>query len=722
MSSPVWITPAGPLFSAYEGNTVLESIRTTTTDTNYILIAGALPPGLSLSTSVLNGVGLIRGTAGNTLNLSKYEFVIRARNNYGVADRTFSIDILGPDQPSWITTTGNAQYLNINGKEYVFTGEWVDFQLQAVPIEAPQDAKIRYYIPDKGGILPPGLTLTDLGKITGFVQDSVSVDGQISPTGGYDTESYDKYMYDHSSTTSGKIPGVPRIYQFIVAATDGISETRRVFKIVVTSVDILNYNISSMPVDIVLPAISTPNIYMQPLQWINGTSLGTIRANNSQDIPVTVYDASPYSGTLQYRLINTGTVSTNLPLGLTLDPDKGYLSGYIPYQPAYTKNYNLTIEATKTDTTTQTKTTATNTFTLAIKGEVESTIQWVTSPNLGQVFVGHVSELAVVAKHINSNYSIKYSLASGTLPPGLTLGSDGSIYGRVEYSNPASYTFTITAGDVYDLSSISRMFVVQTNGENLPEYTNISLRPFLSQDKKDQFREFISNTFTFDPNLIYRYYDYNFGVQRGIQLVVEFGIEKLTLAGYVTALKRNFYKKRFYFGDIKIAIAKNSFGRALYEVVYIDMIDDQAGANSVIYVDNDSYYPGSIENMQKSLRALQLPDGSVIGVDDSYQPLYMQTPQAGEYQIPGYMTVVPICYALPGQGSKIISRIKLSGFDFKLLDFEIDRIIIQGTQDSATTKYLLLQRQNIGDAISSDPILEEDIVWTFDDNVTLTRK
>jgi hypothetical protein len=382
----------------------------------------------------------------------------------------------------------------------------------------------------------------------------------------------------------------------------------------------------------------------------------------------------------------------------------------------------LTIEATKTDTTTQTKTTATNTFTLAIKGEVESTIQWVTSSNLGQVFVGHVSELAVVAKHINSNYSIKYSLASGTLPPGLTLGSDGSIYGRVEYSDPASYTFTITAGDVYDLSSISRMFVVQTNGENLPEYTNISLRPFLSQDKKDQFREFISNTFTFDPNLIYRYYDYNFGVQRGIQLVVEFGIEKLTLARYVTALKRNFYKKRFYFGDIKIAIAKDSFGRALYEVVYIDMIDDQAGANSVIYVDNDSYYPGSIENMQKSLRALQLPDGSVIGVDDSYQPLYMQTPQAGEYQIPGYMTVVPICYALPSQGSRIVSRIKLSGFDFKLLDFEIDRIIIQGTQDSATTKYLLLQRQNIGDVISSDPILEEDIVWTFDDNVTLTRK
>ena len=717
MSAPVWITPAGPLFTAYEGNTVFESIRTTTTDTNYTLIAGSLPPGLYLSTSVSGGLGLIRGVAQNTLNVDRHEFVIRARNNYGLQDRTFSIDILGPDQPTWVTTTDSDQYLQINGKKYVFTKEWVDFQLEANPTEAPGTAKIRYYVPDQGGILPPGLILTQDGKITGFVEDCVSVDGEISPTGGYDTESYDKYTYDHSPTTFGKIPGVPRIFQFIVAATDGTAETRRVFKIVVTSVDILNYNTTSMPIDIVLPTIPT----MQPLQWINGSTLGTVRANNNQNIPVTVYDAFPYSGSLTYRIINTGTTETNLPLGLTLDADQGYLSGYIPYQPAYTQNYRLTVEATKTDSVTSAKTTATNTFTLAVKGEVETTIQWVTTSSLGQIFLGHVSELAVVAKHISSDYPIKYKLTSGSLPPGLSLAIDGSIYGRVSYDPIDTYTFTIEASDIYDLSAVDRTFTVNTNGYEAPEYTNITLKPFLSQDKRDQYREFTNNTFTFDPSLIYRYYDYNFGVQRGIQLVVEFGIEKLSLEGYVKALKQNFYKKRFYFGDIKVAVAKKA-NNIVYEVVYLDMIDDQAGANSVVYVDNDLYYPGSIENMQKSLRALQLPDGATITVDDSYQPLYMQTPQSGDYKIPGYMTVVPICYALPGQGAKIVSRIKLSGFDFKLLDFEIDRIVIQGTQDSPTTKYLILQRQNIGDAISSDPYLEEDIVWTFDDNVTLTRK
>jgi hypothetical protein len=55
------------------------------------------------------------------------------------------------------------------------------------------------------------------------------------------------------------------------------------------------------------------------------------------------------------------------------------------------------------------------------------------------------------------------------------------------------------------------------------------------------------------------------------------------------------------------------------------------------------------------------------------------------------MRVIPLCYALPGQGDKIISRIKLSGFDFKLLNFEVDRLIVQESLDSTTAKYLMLE-------------------------------
>jgi hypothetical protein len=37
-----------------------------------------------------------------------------------------------------------------------------------------------------------------------------------------------------------------------------------------------------------------------------------------------------------------------------------------------------------------------------------------------------------------------------------------------------------------------------------------------------------------------------------------------------------------------------------------------------------------------------------------------------------------------------------------MLDFEIDRIIVQQSTDHATAKYLILERQSIGDPIKTD--------------------
>jgi hypothetical protein len=61
------------------------------------------------------------------------------------------------------------------------------------------------------------------------------------------------------------------------------------------------------------------------------------------------------------------------------------------------------------------------------------------------------------------------------------------------------------------------------------------------------------------------------------------------------------------------------------------------------------------------------------------------------------MRVIPICYTLPGKGSSIVSRIKHSGFDFKLLDFEVDRIVVQNSKDNDSAKYLIFPRLNITD-------------------------
>jgi hypothetical protein len=54
----------------------------------------------------------------------------------------------------------------------------------------------------------------------------------------------------------------------------------------------------------------------------------------------------------------------------------------------------------------------------------------------------------------------------------------------------------------------------------------------------------------------------------------------------------------------------------------------------------------------------------------------------------GFIKAIPICYTKPGEGATVVKKINISGFDFKLIDFEVDRLIITNTIDSTVDKYL----------------------------------
>lgn len=642
---------------------------------------------------------------------TRSRFVIRATTPNGPRDRTFYIDVEGTDDPLWNTSEG---YLPVGvfGENYALNNQYVDYQLSATPVESPLGTELKYYIANNDGNLPPGLSLSETGRITGFLKDQLLYDGYISKDGGYDTESYDGYGYDHAGRYAGQtlddtVTGLPKIYQFKVSVTDGINIVKRVFKILVSSTEILRYNTTSMPVDIVLP---NPISSIQPVQWLVSSDLGSIRANNFQDIRVEVYDPAPLVGTLTYTLVEGEDIYSKLPQGLRLDPKVGHIYGYTPYQPAYTHNYTLTINAVKENKTTHELFTATNTFTLALRGEVESYIEWVSDSDLGSIDTGVTSEISVSAQQLKTNYDVKYVQTGGTIPQGLTLQRDGSLSGFVEYGHTGTYTFTVLATDVYELGAIEKEFKLTVTEYNQREYTSIYVKPFLAQAKRDSYREFISNEFTFDPNLMYRYFDPNFGVQNDIKLILHYGIEKVNLDEYATALWENFYRKRLYFGDVKVAVAHNSAGDAVYEIVYVEVVDDMVNndnlsINRLYYTNNDIFYPGSIDNMRKQLGLIVLPDDNYVDINEYTLPMFMRTPQAGDYKPPGYLRVIPLCYALPGQGSRIVSRIKISGFDFKLLDFEIDRIIVQNSLDNSSAKYLIMERQALGDRIITDDYL-----------------
>jgi len=256
------------------------------------------------------------------------------------------------------------------------------------------------------------------------------------------------------------------------------------------------------------------------------------------------------------------------------------------------------------------------------------------------------------------------------------------------------------------------------------QYTEIYYRPFLSHKSRKAYQEFTYNTDIFNPGLLYNYINPQFGVQHEIRMVLEFGIEKLNLADYIPALAQNFYKKRIYFGDIKTAIAKDTTGTAVYDVVYADAVDDMNGINNGIDINGKIYYPASIENQRSRLEALKIADGSTIGIDEYRLPLYMRTAQPGTYLPPLYMRVIPICYALPGMGPKIIRRIKYSGFDFKLLDFEVDRIVVQNSKDNTSAKYLMFPRLNITDSreVDNNTLYGGNTMWGSWDNNPLEKR
>jgi len=334
-------------------------------------------------------------------------------------------------------------------------------------------------------------------------------------------------------------------------------------------------------------------------------------------------------------------------------------------------------------------------------GTGDSNLKWVTDSNLGSIEVGTISDLSVVAQQINSDYNIKYRLAQGQLPQGLEINRAGNIQGRANADTAGTYTFDVEASNVYNFGATSRTFsltVVQT----ATTYTEIYVQPMMTRVTKSAYQNFINNEFIFSADLIYRYYDPNFGIQHNPRMVLEFGIEKLDLQYYVPALTKNFYRRRFNFGDIKVAVAKNIHGTIIYEAVYVDIIDSLANSLDVsvspeITANGITYYPASINNMRNRLQSLVNNNNSVVSVDEYQNPKFMRTAQAGSYKPPSYLHILPICYALPGQGNRIVSRIHLSGFDFKQINFEVDRLIVKNLKNNMLDKYLMLGKNSITD-------------------------
>ena len=360
-----WNTPAGSLQILIERVTVDIEISASSDvgPITYEIIAGNLPRGLRLAGNRIKG---------SPVEVRKYttsRFVIRASDGQDLEDRTFSISVDGSDEPQWITREG---FLNVgpNKAYFVLDNAYVNFHLEAIDPDINAGDSLEYYLAPMGGEMPPGLSLSRDGVISGFTDPVFALDFTSDITGSYDTyaydiipldivstrtNGYDSYLYDNVTFDYQEPNRAPRrlsrFYSFIVIVSDGINEVRRLFKIWVVTDDFLKADNSLLQVDTNLyQADSSSN--RVPL-WITESDLGRIRADNYVTIYLDVYDPPSLSGTITYFLVaqNPDGSASELPPGMVLDSITGEIAGRVPYQRAVTITYKFTLLAVDFPTT-----------------------------------------------------------------------------------------------------------------------------------------------------------------------------------------------------------------------------------------------------------------------------------------------------------------------------------------------------------------------------------
>lgn len=814
-----WNTPAGSLGVLTERltiNIILDAISDIGNVT-FKLIAGNLPRGLRLSGNS------ILGSPVEVKTYTTSRFVIRADDGTDIEDRTFTLSVDGSDAPMWLTKEG---FLNVGPGEayFVLDNSYVDFQLEANDPDFTAGDTLEFYLVPNGGELPPGLSLSKDGRIAGFTDPIFALEYLAYPFGGYDTtpmdvvpldfvdirsNGYDTFFYDDVTFDYNEPSRIPRrlsrIYNFVVAVTDGVYTKNRLFKIYVVTEEFLQADNSIVQVDTNLFQADASS-YRTPI-WITESNLGKFRANNYVTIFLDVYDPPSLPGTITYFLLdkNPDNSDSVIPPGMELDSITGEIAGKVPYQPRVSKTYTFTMRAVNfpsylayvtytfkgtwnstvnylendavlyigtiyisttanknklpTDTGYWTPGTsyADKTFTVEVIGEIESAVNWISDNDLGTIKPNQPSQLYVKAESLLYGGRIGYEWISGELPPGLTFYPTGLIEGKVkQFADDAGpgltrfyerldseglnsstedsslvqrdfsatfdsgattfnkkFTFTIKARDSVNFATLNKTFYVTVIAETTTTFANLYLKAFQTKSKRLSWYNFITNATIFKPEEIYRYGDSNFGIQTSLKFLLFAGIESTEAVKYVQAMSRNHYNKRLKFGDVKSAKAKDPVTQeTVYEIIYVDIIDDyeKNGASisntinlrddihskvlvsyDAIKIDSDiplvsdsdhqRIFPNSIKNMRK--RITKIGDR-----DREFLPLWMRSIQDTASYESGYVKSIPLCYCLPGTSENMLSRIKASGFDFKSIDFEADRYIIDIIDGIIEDKYL----------------------------------
>jgi hypothetical protein len=358
MANILWTVNTGHNLGTFPESTVQTINLPVVADVEQLnLISGKLPPGLRIENFSLVG------TPFEVKELKTFTFCLRAKKGYRVEDLTLNITIDGADEPIWITPEGDLP-LGPNNRFYILDSSPVDFQLQLIDADLPAGDTIEYILEDDGGELPPGIELgRTTGKLTGIVEPLLALEKRanagfydtnvygtfpfdfgVKSFNGFESFYYDTTFYDFAVPTQSP-KKLNRFYQFTVAASDGITITKRKFQIYLVGDDFLRTDNTIMQLGTGL--FTADNTYLRAPIWLTPSDLGFRRANNFMTLFLDVYDPTSNQGIISFTVKESnpdGTPSV-LPPGTEIDSTTGEIAGRVPYQPAVTKEYKFTIEA-----------------------------------------------------------------------------------------------------------------------------------------------------------------------------------------------------------------------------------------------------------------------------------------------------------------------------------------------------------------------------------------
>lgn len=414
----IWVTPEGDLGTVAQGifyqlplNAELPG-----STVNYKLLSGELPSGLQvLKTGSITGVP----STGQYTQDFTTKFGIRAYteitiNNQPVidqlADRTFTITVSGRGLPRWVTPPGLIAAFYDGTPISPIQLSYVDPQSNATITLA-------------SGELPPGLILTSTGSIEGVILPAQIIDQPA----GFDLTPESVFGYDFL------IRSVSKNYQFTCEIRDGVDSDLRTFEIFVQSRDALTADNDYILADDTLITADQSNNRVPFLLNPVG-SLGTITHDNWFAYK---FDAVDLDGqVVEYIItINDDPGDTwSLPPGLSLDPETGYLYGYIPSQGTNEVTYKLAIRVRQA----QDPTVISDYYfyTLTVQAGLDTRIDWLTPSDLGSMVNGSTSILKVQAENL-AGVQLSYRLLQGSdsrLPQGLQLLDTGEIAGNISYN------------------------------------------------------------------------------------------------------------------------------------------------------------------------------------------------------------------------------------------------------------------------------------------------